>query len=398
VAALLRRSWFIIGLLLLLGCSAPWSTHQSISTPAPSSSSTTSIVASEPSNSQSTPTTASSFSSAAATGPTVASSPTSTSPATQVSVATPTPTFSVVAGPVARCCGVFNWADSLHLFVYDTPADATRGSYLVDVQNGERQFIVPSFGTLSKSGLIALSNTQAGTTEIRSLDGSIVSTVHNGGRETWISPDGRRVTWLVDQGTSDTSSLVPRVVQVVSANIDGTNQKSLVTLKTSSLQWLPDNIHVLAIARAQDGTRAGIWEIDTTNGTNGVLVPGTYIQSLRLSPDGAKIAYLVTFSGDTAHDGVWIANANGSGGVHLNEFGAFRWGGDSNHLWFLQLAAAGAGQDHLKEVNVANDSTEASVAIGGRILNDQWEINSGGNVVAFWNEANQTVLVATLSP
>ena len=122
------------------------------------------------------------------------------------------------------------------------------------------------------------------------------------------------------------------------------------------------------------------------------------MQALRVSPDGKRMAYLVTFSGDPAKDGVWVANVDGSNAVHLNETGAFRWGGDSNNLWFLKLSAPGGGEDHVEKVDVATDAVVATDGIGGRVLQGQWDLNPAGNVVAYWNESDQTVVIKAVNP
>ncbi len=282
--------------------------------------------------------------------------------------------------------------------VFDAPSGGQQGTYLVDVQDGSRKLISSEFGTPSTSGLIAFPNAVTGVTEIRREDGSLVSTIQNGGHVTWISPDGKHVAWLVDQGIPNTSSLVNRVVRLTTANIDGTNQKSLVEFEASSLQWLPDNLHVMALARAQNGTHSGIWKIDTSDGTNEVVVPGTYIEALRISPDGSKMAYLVTFSADSSQDGVWVSNVDGSNPTHVSETGAFRWAGDSNSLWFLKLSAPGGGDDHLMKVDVSSDSESVTAALGGRVLGGQWELNEAGNIVAYWSEADQSVVVKRITP
>lgn len=379
----------IASCVLILGaCSAPWSSHS-----APATATTGTVSSVEPTATATPlPMVTSEPSAPAVAVPTVTPTPT---PAPTV---VPTPTPSVIQAPVAGCCGVFEWAAPNQLLVYDEPKGGKSGSYLVNVQAGNRTLLSSEFGIPSQSGLIAFPNRTGGTTQIRELDGSVVSTVHNGGRVTWISPNGKRIAWLVDQGIPNTSSEVMRVVRLMSANVDGSNQKSLVELEASSIQWLPDNVHVMAIARAQNGTHSGIWTIDTNTGTNAVVIQATYVFALALSPDGTKMAYLVTFSGDPAKDGVWVANVDGSHQIHLSQVGAFRWASNSSSLWFLQLASPGGGQDHVEKVNIATDSVTETVPLGGRVLGGEWAVNPTGEVVAYWNEADQSVYVKALTP
>ena len=50
-------------------------------------------------------------------------------------------------------------------------------------------------------------------------------------------------------------------------------------------------------------------------------------------------------------------------------------GGDASRLWFLELAPRDGGDDVLVQIDVANDSVVERVDLGGRVLNDQWEVN-----------------------
>jgi hypothetical protein len=298
---------------------------------------------------------------------------------------------------VARCCGIFSWIDPQHLLVFDSPVSGAAGAWVVDVASGSRQFISPNFGIPSSTGLIAFPDRSAGQTEIRRLDGSLVSTIKNGGVLTWISPDGKHVAWLEDLGVKQVSSLVPRTVRLWSAGVDGSHAKPLLEFEASAMLWLPDSQHIVALGRTPDGGRPGIWVVDTMAGTNSVVVEGSFLQALRLSTDGSRMAYLETLSGNNSQNGVWIANTNGTDKIHVRETGSFRWAGDASHLWFLELAPRDGGNDTLVQVDVADDSLVERVDLGGRVLNDQWEVSPDGSAVAYWSEADQTVMVKALT-
>ena len=321
----------------------------------------------------------------------------SASPATATTAATQTSQPVIAVTRVAKCCGVFGWIDAQHLLVFDTPAQGQTGASVVDVKTGSRQFVSANFGIPSPSGLIAFPDRSAGRTEIRRSDGSVVSTISNGGVLTWISRDGQHVAWLEDLSVTQVSSLVPRTVRFWSAGIDGSHAKLLLEFDASALQWLPDNQHVVALGRTPDGRQPGIWLVDTVTGTNGVAVAGTFLQALRLSPNASRMAYLETFSGSISQDGVWIANTNGTDKIHLREAGSFRWGGDSSYLWFLDLAPRDGGNDTLVEVDVSDDAVVGRIDLGGRVLNDQWDVSPDGSAVAYWSEADQTVVVKALT-
>jgi hypothetical protein len=394
MAASLRRTIVVACVMMLIGCSAPWNSGSRNSMPTPAiehrppepsavgGRSPAPTIVAEPTviPMSATPTTASQDQ----------KSPTaSTTPTLQ---ATPT----LVETRVAHCCGIFSWVDARRLLVFDDPRQGETGAWIIDPPTGSRQFMAPNFGLPSTTGLIAVPNRETNRTEIRSPDGSIISTIDNGGMLTWISPDGKRVAWLEDMGVRQTSSLVPRTVRLWSAGIDGNDAKSVLEFRASALQWLPDSQHVIALGRAPNGERPGIWVVDTSTGANGVVVTGTFLQALRRSNDGSRMAYLETFSSDSGQNGVWIANTNGSDRVHLREIGSFRWGGDASHLWFLQLAPRDGGNDILVRIDLRDDSVAERVDLGGRVLNDQWEVSPDGASVAYWSEADQSVIVRAL--
>lgn len=386
MAAKLNRVSLALCVLLLTACTAPWA--------GPAATSTV-VVAVSPS-----PSVSSSPERTAETASPPTEAPATTVSATPMATSLPVTPFSstpvVQAGKVARCCGVFSWLDATHLLVFDTPNGGKSGAWLVDVSSGKRQLVAPTFGIPSESGLIAFPDSVRGVTEIRKPDGTLVTSIQNGGALTWVSPDGQHAAWLAPTQVPDSSSLVSRVTRLTTANLDGSNARSVLEFKASAIQWQPDNVHVLAVARDTSGAHSGIWSIDAADGTNGVVVPATYIQALNVSPDGTRMAYLVTFSGDTSKDGVWVANNDGSHAVHLKEVGAFRWAGDSWHLWFLRLAGPGGGDDHLDKIDVATDSILETVDLGGRVLNDQWQVNQMGDIAAYWNEADKSVVVKPL--
>jgi hypothetical protein len=395
MAAKLRFIAVVAGTLLLCACSAPWSsggpraTRTPIAVVTPSASSVVEheLTQSATAIPSATPT--------SAIVPTNIASPTLAT-TTVAPTPTPTPTPSITESHIARCCGVFSWIDARHLLVFDNPAGGQVGAWVMDVSTGARRYLSSNFGLPSRSGLISIPDPAAGQTEIRRVDGSVVATIKNGGVLTWISPDGTRVVWLEDVGVRQVSSLVPRTVRLWSAAIDDGNARPILEFRAAAVQWLPDSRHVVALGRMPDGSEPGVWLIDTTTGSNGVDVAGTFLQALRLSNDGSRMAYLETLSGESSQDGVWVANTNGTGRVHLRETGSYRWAGDASHLWFLDLAPREGGNDSLVLVDVQNDSVVQQIDLGGRVLNDQWEMSPDGSAVAYWSEADLAVIVKAL--
>ncbi|HLI50220.1 MAG TPA: hypothetical protein VKU87_00405 [Thermomicrobiaceae bacterium] len=316
-----------------------------------------------------------------------------TPPANPALRATPKPTSTPAPKPSARivtaagCCGLFAWVDDSQLLVLDAPGGRAQTS-IYDLTNGNRKQLGGDFGT-SAAGLVALSDQASGTTRIVDQNGRTVSTIQNQGTETWIAPNGKRVAWLQPLPSKTPSSLLPRPVELWVADINGANAKPVLRLLASNVQWLADSRHLVTVGRTLAAQSPGVWDIDSDTGSHQVIVPATFVQALQVSPDGAHLAYLITFSGKPAQDGIWVSNADGTGRRHISGQGGFRWADGGSRLWLLQLAPDGGGNDHLQLIDTASDATVTTVALDGRVLDDRWSISPDGRYVAFWRETDQ---------
>ena len=355
----------------------------------------------------STPTATLASPAAAGSTPSATPTPSTPTPAASGHTATaavttpqPTPTATPVPGPTATvlthsgCCGAFAWADATHLLAFDTPSGGQPGSWLFDVQGGSPPRVSPEFGPPSPAGIIPISDTHAGVTRLIKLDGTEVGRIQNGGVATWVSDDGRRVAWLQPLPGSTASSLLARPVRLWVANVDGSNARSLIDVLAAEVSWLPDNHRLLLVARALDASSPGVWLVDVDTGAHQVLVQATFVQALRLSPSGKWFTYLVTFSGDHARDGLWVGEVDGPQRLHVAGSAMVRWGPDDRTLWRLVLGP-GSGDDQLVSVDVATGAEGRPNDIGGRVLNDDWEVAPDGRSVAYWRESDRNVVIAT---
>lgn len=333
--------------------------------------------------------------------PTDTPSPTSTPTATvppPPATPTPEPTPTPVPEPVATavtvggCCPLFSWMDATRLVVYDTPPEEGAAAWLVDIGSGERIRLDAKFGLPSTSGLVAVPDEVARLTRIVDAQGAVVAEIGNGGALTWISPSGSQVAWIERLPRSTPSSNINRAVRLWVADTSGANARPALTFLASRVAWLPDDRRVLAQARAGDGSSPGVWVIDVDSGTYTVLDAQTFVQAVRVSPDGQRVAYLVTFSGDPSNDGLKVAEIDGPGRWAMPEARSYRWAGNGSALWIHLPGAAGAN-DRLELIDVESGAVQASVDLGARVLNDAWEVSPDGRTVAFWREEDRQVVV-----
>lgn len=328
--------------------------------------------------------------------PSPSPSPTPTTPPTPTPTPSPTPVPEPRAVTAAGCCGLFAWIDSSTLLVFDAPPDQPAGAWVVDTVQGGSHLLGPRFGLPGSSGNIAVPDRAEGMTRVVDAQGTVLGTITNGGAPTWLSPDGQRVAWLERLPVRTPSSSLSRQVRLWTASVDGSGARAVLDLGTSGIAWLGDGHRVIAAARATDGGSPGIWVIDVDAGTFRVLVDATFVQAVRVSPDGTRVAYLMTFTGDPDQDGLWVAEIDGPCRWRLPGWGPYRWGGDSRSLWRLELATDGAGSDHLVAVDVETGQELARVELRGRVLNDTWEVSPDGSRVAYWRESDRQVVVVDL--
>lgn len=327
---------------------------------------------------------------ATATTPPVVTTPAPTSVPTPRATPSPEPRGRIVTS--GGCCGLFSWIDAHRLLLFDAPSAGSGGSFVLDAASGKKTALAAEFGQPSTAGLIAMPDMSAGVTRILDTTGHVRYQIQNQAAPTWIAPNGLRIVWLERLPLQTPSSLLARPVQLWEANVDGSNAHPLLKLLTSSAQWLADSRRLVLAGRTLDAGSPGVWIVDSDTGSYRVLVPARFVQAVQLSPDSTRVAYLVTFSGNPAQDGIWVAEIDSPKRWHLSDVGGFRWD-DSQHLWLLQLAPASGGNDHLDLVNVETEKHQANVALDARVLNDQWQVSPDGRMVALWREEDHQVEV-----
>lgn len=308
-------------------------------------------------------------------------------------MATPNP-----EGPpleVASCCGLLAWVDGDRLLVYDTPGDSSPGAWLVHLPDGQRRFFSPRFGLPSLAGVVAVPEPVNRQTAVLDLEGNVVSVLPNGGTLTWPSPDGRRVAWLERLPVRTPSSSVNRVMRLWVADLASGERRSLLELQAAGLTWLPDSRRLLLGARTPQGERPGIWMIDVDSGEVDVVVEGTFLYNVRLSPDGRRIGYVRALSGDPAQDGMWILDLESRATWRLPLAAGFRWAGSGEAFWVL-VPGSGEQPDALVLVGARTGAVVRALSLPGQVLNSVWEISPDGRWVAFWRLQDQHVVAVAL--
>jgi len=334
--------------------------------------------------------------------PTLQPSPASISTAqpAPVRIVTPVPVATPVSEgasvELASCCGLLAWVDADRLVVYDAPAGGSPGTWLVHVPEGQRRFLSPRFGLPSPAGTIAIPESASQRTAVLDLAGNVVDVITNSGALTWPSPDGRKVAWLERLPVRTPSSSVNPVMRLWIADLASGEQRPLLELQAASLTWLPDSRRLLIGARTPQGERPGIWIIDVDSGQVDVVVEGTFLYNVRLSPDGRRIGYVRALSGEPARDGMWVLDLESGETWRLPIASGFRWAGSGESFWVL-VPGSGEQPDTLVLMDARSAVPLRKLELPGQVLNSVWETSPDGRWVAFWRLQDQHVVAVELA-
>ncbi|MGH2523743.1 MAG: TolB family protein, partial [Anaerolineales bacterium] len=137
--------------------------------------------------------------------------------------------------------------------------------------------------------------------------------------------------------------------------------------------------------------------------SDGGLTPIAQSKRLRggsISPGGGWVAYQVTFSGDPAQDGLWVARSDGSASRKLEFFGAYRWRAEGRLLVIpLETTGGSAGSRRFVEVEVSAGEMRAitdPALTPIHIAGGDWALSPDGARVAFVSADDHNIWVLEL--
>jgi Tol biopolymer transport system component len=151
------------------------------------------------------------------------------------------------------------------------------------------------------------------------------------------SPDGTRIAYT-RWGDGDSGIWVMRA--------DGSGQRQLTTDPGFAPDWAPDGKRLLYLRQGRAGSNPALYTINA-DGAARQRIGNAQVwgRSARWSPDGTRIAL-------TAHDAVWIVNADGSGLRRIRQSAAYpSWTPDGRHLVFTAYASAATGAPELRRMD-----------------------------------------------
>lgn len=299
------------------------------------------------------------------------------------------------------------------MWFIDRPNESSpSGVWGVNVSGGEPQFVADRVGVYSPDqSLVAYP--EGGQTYVERLalprGGASRSGVEGGG-ERWrivnaagravsFSPDSRSILW---QAASSSENFDRRMVEVWIANLDGSESRVVARLIGGGVSgWFPDGQRLLVSGRESLSDDPYLAALNLADGSLTVVARGPRLRGGTLSPEGGWIAYQITFSGDPAQDGLWVARTDGSEARRLEVFGAYRWRSEGKLLLIPLDANAGAAGHRLLEVDAASGAARAltdPAVTPFRVAGGDWSVSPDGRRVVFVSAGDHNLWVIDLPP
>jgi hypothetical protein len=285
------------------------------------------------------------------------------------------------------CVNPFWSADSRQVLYIDKPAtEAPSGIWGVDLLGSEPVFVTERLGIFSPDQLLRAFPLQ-GQTYVQRLTDDQTWTIPNGGREVVFSRDGARVAWTTGrtQPPFDTAER-----QVWISSVDGSGAQSIFTGYGVGVNaWFPEDRVLVSGRLPPPESLQVLWMlVPPANGADGwsavELARGSRLRGVSISPGGEWLAYVSTFSGDPAQDGLWLLSIRTMERRKLDLFGAYRWR-DGDHLLLVPLDLS---QPNHRILQIeASSGTIKQLTLPGvspfKIANGDWSVSPDGKHVAF---------------
>jgi Tol biopolymer transport system component len=214
--------------------------------------------------------------------------------------------------------------------------------------------------------------------------------VNTNGSPPAFSPDGQRMVWQVGSGGPTNS----RRSDLYLANVDGSEARFVATFIGGGAQaWFPDSARLLVVARPSlEVQERALMVLDLADGATRQLAQAERIGTVRLSPGGTWVAYLITFAPNPADNGIWLARTDGGGLKRLEQFGAYQWR-DDDRLLLIPLEP-GRGSHALWEVKAATGQARPltdPAETPFKIANGDWSVSPQGDRIVFVNALDRAL-------
>lgn len=295
------------------------------------------------------------------------------------------------------CCSLPMWSQASQWVLFlDKPGEyAPAGLYGVPVAGGVSTIVHDQVGVYSKSRTL-VAYPESGRVYVERWADGTRWTIPSAGRIVSFSPSGRMVAWAVGSRSIRYPDVRQSTLWV--SDFDGNNAHEVITVNGGYLiGWEKGENGIYVTGRLGPSMPSGIWNIDLETSAARLVMETERPRSALLSPGGSYITFYVALSSDSDANGMWIVPTDGSPGIKLDIFGAYRWRYD-DMLVVIPLDVNSPGIS-LWQVNASSGEAvqlthpeQTSISIA----NNDWQISPDGRQMVYLSAEDRNLWVLRL--
>jgi len=295
------------------------------------------------------------------------------------------------------CCSLPMWSqDSQWVLFLDKPGEyASAGLYGIPVAGGESTIVNDQVGVYSRSRTL-VAYPEAGRVYVERWADSRRWVVPSEDRIVTFSPSGRFISWAVGSRSIRYPDVRQSTIWV--ADFDGKNAHDVITVNGGYLiGWDVGEKGIYVTGRFGPSMPSGIWHVDLETSAARLVMEAERPRSALLSPGGSYIVFYIALSSDLEANGLWVVPTDGSPGIILDIFGAYRWRYDDMLVVIpLEMDAPGIS---LWQVDASTGEalqltypqlTSISIA------NNDWQISPDGRQMVYLSAEDRNLWVLRL--
>lgn len=302
------------------------------------------------------------------------------------------------------CCALPRWLpDSSGVYFYAAAGQVApnAGTWRVPRDGGPPQLLSEHYGTFApNAALVAYPDGEV--TRLAHLDGTVIATIPNGGKRTYLPATNDRVAWMTPANG----------VPIVSVSLDPPFQITIMRPDTGetitppalfigeTIQWFPDGRRILVNGRDSRAEHPGLWILDIATGNATLIFESPWLESPAISPDGRQIIYTATLQRDQRLNGIWLINADGSGRQQLAISGGYRWLPDSTGVLYIPTPTD-RPNDQLWRYTVADKRSTLLVSTEQApftVAQNEWEVAPDGKAIAYRSATDNAIWSLRFAP
>ena len=299
------------------------------------------------------------------------------------------------------CCTSPFWStDSQQVLYIDKPGDTSPvGIYGVDTAQPQQEKLVTSRIALYTEGMSFVIDLQPGSTTLERVSDGERWTVPANSAAVSISPNQARIAWTESTGSRGSSSRTG-TTRIWVADLDGSNEQMIATVSGGSISgWISDDV-LLVNGRNAPGTLERIlYRLPIASGELTELARAENLRGQSLSPDGAWLAYQVTFNVDEGRNGLWLMKTDGSEQFRAPSelFGDYQWR-DGHRLVIVPFRPTAVNHE-LWELDMTTQETRRlndPQAQPFKINDGDWTVSPDGRKVVFVSASDHNLWLLSL--